>query len=133
MYQALFPAVSNRESWAPPPVTVADEDTGEPFDLTGASITIELRCAGPSAGFYGYPTHSIWYDAFGGPPAPQLTAAIGSGITVVDVGAFQINLTPDQMRTLRPGTYDVGCLITRDGDARQLFLGKLPVLFGGVS
>lgn len=135
MYQnpTLFPAVTNRENWTLD-VTLSDDDTGDAFDLTGATITLEVRRATESAGYgggYGGYGRSEWDGGCYG--SPRLTASIGSGITVTGTGVFRVDFTPTQMRSLSPGTYDVGCVITRSGDARQLFLGRLPVLFGGVT
>lgn len=66
---------------------------------------------------------------------PILTASIGSGITIVDVGIFQIYFPESSFRQLGSGMHSVAAtLASADGtDVRQLFLGRLPVFAGGVT
>lgn len=129
----LFPPMTNRESWTLT-LTVNDDDTGDLIDLTGATIQFEIRYSGPQRGSMPVGGAIPYYDF--GPmidEGPILTASIGSGITVTGVGAFTVYFSEANMRTLCPGTYDVGCTLTRDVDARQLLRGKLPILSGLVT
>jgi hypothetical protein len=66
---------------------------------------------------------------------PILTASIGNGITIVDIGIFQIYFSETQFRQLGSGMHSVAAtLASADGiDVRQLFLGRLPVLSGMVT
>lgn len=91
---------------------VVDDDTDEPIDLSDCAILFEVRdgCS------------------------PALSASIGSGVTVLDTGVFQVEFTAAQMKTLCPKSYEVGCIITRSGEEPQQFIiGTLPVLDGVVS
>lgn len=66
---------------------------------------------------------------------PILTASVGNGITIVDLGIFQIYFSETQFRQLSSGVHSVAAtLASADGvDVRQLFLGRLPVLSGMVT
>lgn len=129
-----FPQYTNRESFTQT-VLVADNDTGDPIDLTGMSIQVEIRRASREGGYgldgYG-PNYSVGaYDWC----APILTASIGAGITIVGVGAFQIYFSETQFRSLASGMHSINATLkSADGiDVRQLFLGRLPIFFGGVT
>lgn len=63
---------------------------------------------------------------------PLVSLSIGNGITIIDVGTLQIYVSEAQMRGLSGRTHIVAATLTSaDGiDARQLFLGRLPVLDG---
>jgi hypothetical protein len=62
-------------------------------------------------------------------------ASIGNGISIVDIGVFQVYFAESSMRCLGPGMHSVNAtLASADGiDVRQLFLGRLPVFAGGVT
>jgi hypothetical protein len=95
-----------------------DEETGEPNDLSDADeITFAVRREGRSS--------------------PNITLTLGNGITLIDHdtdGAFQVELTLDQMRSLRPSeTYEVGITIRLQGETVQLFAGTWPIIDGVVS
>jgi hypothetical protein len=51
-------------------------------------------------------------------------------IDVVGDGVFQFVFTQAQMQTLDPKIYEVGALVTVDGDVEQVILGRIPVLKG---
>ncbi len=128
----LFPQVSNRESW-PQTVQLRDADTGELIALTDDdddplySIALEIIPANRTRYSDGY---SQRYE---GDYSPTLSASLGNGIEIVGIGTIDINLTKPQMQTLRAATYDVYLVrTTLDGlEARQILIGRLPVLFGG--
>lgn len=142
MYQnpVLFPQISTRETWLQT-VQIADDDTGDLIALTdGAAgagnpvvaIAVEMQRAAPMPAALNFGS-GIYYD---GPydSAPILSASIGNGVTIVDTGVFQIRFTKTQMQTLTPGTYDLFCTVASVSDlddCRQLFLGRLPVFYGG--
>jgi hypothetical protein len=100
------------------------EAPDEGVDLTGATITLEIRKSNCSS--------------------PEITATNGSDaqfvVTDADEGVFELTLTAATMRNLDPGTYEVGITIeSADAEANgdetitQYFAGTLPVLDGIVS
>jgi hypothetical protein len=114
---------------------VNDDDTGDLIDLTDCAIQIEIRRVRNAGGYgldgYG-PNYSVGsYDWC----APILTASIGNGVDIVGLGAFQIYFSETQFRSLAAGMHSINAtLASPDGvDVRQLFLGRLPILFGGVT
>lgn len=128
----LFPAVSNRESWQNI-IGLYDIDTGEPIDLTDLTFVCEIRRTGQAMRPY-----DSGYSNFGDIGAandygPQIVLTLGAGLTVVDLGMLQVSISLDQMRTLSPDTYSIAMTASNGVDQRQLFLGRLPILFGGVS
>ena len=123
-----FAEVTNRESWSQI-IELADADTGDDIDLTGYTFACEIRSM-PRHARYG-DTYGEWYDY---PDVrPVIALALGSGITVIDIGKIQLDITIAQMRTLGPGVYSIALTATLDPDTRQIFLGTLPVLYGGVT
>jgi hypothetical protein len=141
MYQnpTLFPQVSNRESWNQI-VQIADDDTGDLIALTDSNnislyaITLEISAAGPHHGYGGYgPNPTPYYDFDG---APVITATLANYIAIVDTGTIQIAIPKSVMTSLhRTRTYDVFLTIDplNADDGRQLLIGKLPVMFGGIN
>lgn len=65
--------------------------------------------------------------------SPILSAQLGSGITVVDVGRIQLRIPAATFATLRHKTYGAAMTLFDGFDTRQMFIGKLPVLAGGVT
>lgn len=128
----LFPQITNRESWSWL-MKLVDDDTGEPLDLSGLTFNCEVRRKqnNPSLDVTGY---TPFYD-YGSidDAGAVLTLALGSGLTVIDLGQLQLSITVAQMRTLAPATYSIALTASSTDDTRQIFLGDLPVLFGGVS
>ena len=75
-----------------------------------------------------------WYDFGVAEQAPILQASLANGeITVVDMGTLQIRIPESTFRTLRSGTYAANMTGTNGQDTRQLFIGRLPTIWGGVS
>lgn len=66
--------------------------------------------------------------------APILQASLGNGqIKVIDTGTIEIKIPEATFKTLQGGTY-AACLSMTDGvNTRQIFIGSLPVLQGGVT
>ena len=108
----------------------------------GCTFQFEIRIAPPNSGGSGYVP---WYD-FGTYPdyGPLLSASLGNGITIVDMGVFQIFIPETQFRTLGNlgvsntpmnwgGTYRCGLTLFDGANTRQLFIGRLPVFSGGVT
>lgn len=75
-----------------------------------------------------------WYDFGVAEQAPILQASLANGeILNVDIGRIQIRIPESIFRTLRSGTYGASMTMTNSVDTRQLFIGRLPTLWGGVS
>lgn len=112
MYSGPLLPVSNQANWTYRD-EATDEETGDPVDLTGASITFEVRDS----------SNCI-----------VLSASTSNGkITIVDTGVFEVAFTRAEMQQVEAGTYDVGCVITINGATPQFLIGTLPVLDGVVS
>ena len=137
MYQnpILFPQISNRESWLQF-VELADDDTGDPITLTDSNgnplyvLTLEISRAGPHGDAGGYGSWP-WYDLGG--YSPIITATLADYLSIPDVGIIQIMIPKSRMTTLCRGTYNVYMTIDPNNidDGRQLFIGRLPVFYGG--
>jgi hypothetical protein len=126
------------------PVTIADatglntmtgfvtsyvKATGAMVAQIGAAFAFEIR--GPhhhEGGGYG----ASW-SVGGGCEAPLIAAQLGNGISVVDVGKLQIRISAATMAKLHHETYGAAMVVYLGGDTRQIFIGKQPILSGGVS
>jgi|SRR5580765_484418 len=75
-----------------------------------------------------------WYDFGVAEQAPILQASLSNGeIKVTSPGTLQIYIPERTFRTLRSGTYGACMTMTDSIHTTQLFIGRLPVLWGGVS
>lgn len=128
----LFPAITNRESWTQT-MSINDADTGDPVDLSAVTFQLEVRRFRHGHGGGGYGTSYSAVGEYDGGGGPVITASLGDGITVIDLGVFQVYLPESKIRSLPPDTYSVACTISDGDDTRQLFLGRLPVLAGMVT
>ena len=112
-FNGTLDPVSTRAGWTQL-FEIVDQDTGEPVDLTGASIVVEVRH--PHRG------------------AVVLSATSANGkVSLVDVGTIQLSIAPAETQCLAPGSYDVGATIALNGETRQLIIGSLPIVDGIVS
>lgn len=139
MYQnaVLFPEVSNRETWLAYR-QFADNDTGELINLQDGSgnaafnFTLEIvEFSLPvSASGYGTPGWQFIDNN-----VPLITGTLSNYLSLVDPNTIQIRIPKSVMATLRaPRTYDVYLTITDKTDSedcRQVFIGRLPVPYGG--
>lgn len=66
-------------------------------------------------------------------PFPIIRAQLGSGISVIDVGVIQILIPASTIMKLRAKTYSEALVLYNGPDTRQVYIGKLPTLYGGVS
>ena len=80
--------------------------------------------------------YSPWYDWGGGPSPdsgqPIILASLGQGLTIVDVGYLQINIPASIIQRLQLRTYMIALAMTNSVDTRQIFIGELPMLYGGI-
>lgn len=113
MYVGNLSPVSNQEDWKII-LEIDDDDTGLPIDLTGATIVFEVR-----------------------DPRNRniiLSGATGNGIvTILDIGVFQVLFVRTSMNALPAQNYDLGCILTINGETRQYIVGTVPVLDGVVT
>ena len=96
----------------------------------GCLFDFEIRRHGPRYDGSGY---IPWYD-FGVPDeyGPLLRATLGNGITFIDVGVIQIMIPAAFFQKLHAGTYTAAMTVTDSVNTRQMFIGNLPVAWGGV-
>jgi hypothetical protein len=150
MYQipVLFPQVSARESWRQT-VQIVDDDLNQPIQLLDGTnhflytVTLEIQKAEPTPhdiGFFLGGTTPPYYDDN---DAPMITSTVISGavnpaatqpLSIVDIGTIQIFIPKAVFSTLRGGrTYDVYMTVYDPSidDSRQLFVGRIPVMYGG--
>lgn len=133
----LLPPVTNREDLYLP-ISVFDDDLGQPINMValGWTFQFEIRRGGPKNTGSGY---IPWYD-FGTPDdlGPLITATLnapaGAGTIIIDdVGYMHVWIPESVMKTLSSGTYQVAMTAFDGTYTRQLFVARLPVLYGGVT
>jgi hypothetical protein len=96
----------------------------------GSTFQFEIRRGPPRNDGSGYVP---WYD-FGTPDdqGPLLSAALGTGITIVDIGYLQVLIPAVIFQQLNIGTFMASMTMSDGVATRQVFLANLPVLYGGV-
>jgi hypothetical protein len=125
----LLPQVSNREDFLLM-LVISDDDTGNLLNLSAVAFEFEIRDLGPHHHGDGY---SPFFDiGVVSHSAARITATLGNGITVVDTGVIQIRIPAAQLQILHSKTYSASLTMTDGVDTRQPFIGRLPVLYGGV-
>ncbi len=100
----------------------------------GVAFQLEIRNQDHHGGGFG-DDYNQWYDWGGGQvggDAPLIVATLGGGLTIVDLGFLQINIPVLTMQRLRLRSYLIGLVATDSVSTRQIFLGKLPILYGGI-
>lgn len=105
--------------------------TGALVCQIGLTFQFEIRDIGRKHYDSGY---SPFYDigvATG--DTPIIMASLGDGITIIDQGFLQILIPEAQTRQLRNKTYLASMTATDSISTRQLFIGKLPEQYGGVT
>lgn len=118
MFAGSLGTISTAADWRDA-ISLADQETGDPLDLTGCSITFNVR------------ESETYPDDYGWRGPPNSTNAVLSGstsggqITITDLGVFQWAF-PAPLN-LCPGEHDVGIVISRSGETIQLFLGTIIV------
>ena len=122
MYAGPLDPVSNRQDWQFIR-QVVDDNTGDPVDLSAASVTFEVRARADDQ-------HA---NAQGSPNATLSATTANGKILIVDNGTFRVWFPLADMQALAPGYYDAGCTITVNGITEQLLSATLPVVDGIVS
>ena len=106
--------------------------TGAMVVQVGSAFEFEIRGHAHHDGYgdgYGSSSH-IGEDCVGG---PIISAQLGNGITVVDVGVMQIRIPASTISKLHHKTYGAAMTLFDGYDTRQLFVGKQPIVSGGVT
>ena len=136
-YPVLFPVSSNRATWLQT-VQICDDDTGDLISLTDAynnpiyQIYLEISPPRGHGEGHGYGPYSNPY--YGNEGEPLIYATLADYIAIIGTGTIQIQIPYTIMQKMRGGrTYDVYLRLedAANDDARQLFIGKLPLAFGG--
>jgi hypothetical protein len=71
------------------------------------------------------------WSAGNGGDAALIAAQLSNGLSVIDVGKVQVRLPVTLVQKLHHKTYWVGMAMFDGSDTRHVFIGELPVLFGG--
>jgi hypothetical protein len=129
------------------PITIADTATGL-NTMTGTVLSytpsngalsvqigwtfqFEIRHGGPRNAWDDYSPQFL----VGIAPVSQpiLTASLGNGIMLIDVGYLQIQILEATFRQLIHRTYQAALVAFNGYSRRQLFVARLPVQYGGVT
>lgn len=116
------------------PISVFDDDTGDAIDMTALGWTFQFeirrtdRNRANDDGYVDYYDYGSINDY-----GPILTASLGNGITILDVGVMQILIPEAMFRKLWNGTYQAALTATDGTNTRQIFIARLPVVAGGVT
>lgn len=108
----------------------------------GLSFQFEIRGDGGAGGYPGYGPAYDW-----GLPNDQgaiLRAGLGTGVSIIDIGYFQILIPEATFKQVLDLPYNsqsntvartlmASLTITDSVNTRQLYIGRLPVLYGGVT
>lgn len=130
MYLINFQQVSNSADWVQS-LELTSQDDGEPIDLTGASITLQVwRQTNRGQGAATYSWAAVQQIN-----QPILEASTSNGKITVDTDTGTITWTfraSTDMNAVPAGYYEVGMIIAKSPDTVQLLLGVLPVVNGAV-
>jgi hypothetical protein len=110
-------------------VTSYAPSTGALVCQIGCAFDFEMRAHHHHGDGYG----QSFGSGGGCDDGPIIQAQLGSGISVVDVGKLQLRVPAATIAKLRHRTYSAAMTLYDGADTRQLFVGKQPILSGGVS
>ena len=129
MYFVNFDQQSNRADWIDT-IELRDDEDGQLIDLTGWTITMQVRTKTQSGqGSVPYVPFSI----YGGLSPVVLTGSTTDGsITIPSIGIIQWTFRANAMSNLGPGFYEVGMILFKDPDTVQLAIGLVPIVEGVV-
>lgn len=136
MLQARFDPISNQETWKQT-IEVLDDDTGEPVDLSAATITVTIenlcgdqllqatiangRISVSNPGYFTFVFYPADLSVLANPSTDD--EYFDYGVTTgIGIGGYWGNSKASEFR--------IGCLITIGGIVTQLFVGTLPVVRG---
>jgi hypothetical protein len=108
--------------------------TGKLVAQIGCTFQLELRRQFRSDQWDYYDGYSPNWDMGAVAPAnPLISASLGQGIMMVDVGILQVRIPEFVIRKLTHVTYQIGLTVTDSYDTRQVGVMQLPMQHGGVS
>lgn len=118
-------------NWMAGTVTSYTASTGTLVCQIGVTFQFEIRRGPPRNDGSGYVP---WYD-FGTPgeTGALLSAALGTGVTITDLGFLQVLIPEARFRKLAIGTFTANLTMFDGVATRQVFIASLPVLYGGVT
>lgn len=96
-----------------------------------AGVAFEFEIRGDHTHDHGGGYGASSYIGSGGCEAPLISAQLGNGLTLIDLGKIEIRIPAATMAKLRHRTYGLGMTAYDGYDSRQLFIGRLPVFGGG--
>lgn len=105
--------------------------TGALIVQIGCTLWFEIRRWARRSGSHGN-GYVPWYDIGTACESPIITASLGNGILITDMGIAQIMIPASTFRSLHPETYICGLVITDSVNTRQLLVATLPVIQGVV-
>lgn len=103
--------------------------TGALIAQIGCAFEFEIRGQHRGDDDDGYGPTS--YIGSGACESPLISAQLGNGLSLVDLGKIEIRIPAATMAKLRHRTYGIAMSAYDGYDSRQLFIGKLPVFAGG--
>lgn len=99
----------------------------------GWVFEFEIRRANdPHVNWNGYVPWYDWGTSSVANDAPIISATLGTGISLVDIGYIQVRIPASTMWTLRGGTYHMALVGTDGFDTREVLLEPLHVEHGGI-
>jgi hypothetical protein len=111
--------------------------TGTLVCQIGMTFQFEIRREHQRPGVSDYlPFFNFGGGAVPGGAAPLITAALGTGLSITDLGFLLINIPETQVRRLASfdaRSYIASLTITDSVNTRQVMIARLPILYGGVT
>lgn len=116
-------------------VTSYNVSTGAVVCQIGMTFQFEIRRGRPNVGIPEFDGYSTSFGlGFLSDQHPLIAAALGTGVSIIDVGFIQVLIPENTFRQLgETGTYVAALTMTDGISTRQIMIGQLPVLDGGVT
>lgn len=114
-------------------VTSYVPSTGALVVQIGMSFLFEIRRGGDGDRGYNGSGYAPYYDFGSYDRGPLLQATNGNGVAITDIGFIQILIPASIFQKLSGGTYTAALVMTDSISTREILIGQLPVIHGGVS
>lgn len=100
--------------------------TGAMVVMIGVAFFFEIRRSRDRHDGAGYVP---WYDfGISNEGGALISASLGKGISIIDIGVIQILIPAGLMQKLSGGTYSASLIMTDGSSTRQVFIGQLPII-----